>query len=642
MVQEFSIPLRKAAIVVPSEKVKVESKVIADSQELPEGMVSKSDNTKMSAVSPSPVFVPRQIGAQGKLKKTHRVGSKVVRRETLSRKLSPLLEAEEEEMDVVKSSDSSADAIPLASSITPLENLKEMPPVFQPTATAERTILDFATSSPATQTVLQSPDQGTTDHRFIGPLFQPPPPSGIKMDEDYSTSTKVALVSPHSHTGRVLGSGSKPVARVRPSPHVTTTPDHSLNKDIETTPTSAKATSTVVTTKPNDIKSDQETQPKPTIPLPSLSSPQVDSTTSGDVIVSPPGNVYGPDLPSDHVTSTLGVDSLFPNSSKPVSFKFGSSSKHSKKHKKKKYREHSELEGVSPSKGEKGVSSSARSTDNKLPSSKRISDSEDFVKSSKQSRSSHHRDKHPYDKGDATHSHHKHKKHYRGDSDEIDKTPPEDRRGKHHRGDSDKFVRTPPEDRRARDREAIDRHSKNRKSSSIPKFRRREYSRYKYSRSRSPLSRSHSRRSRSNSPGYESHRRRHPPYTTPRKYSHRHRRHSHMSSSSGERVKRCARSRSRSPYYRRHQRVKVYSSDESGGERVKESPVQQESVFTSPDSDLSKKQKRKRERQSEEKRPSSPEHKRHKSESLAKDSIDKQHSNSTQSGECEYHVVPCQ
>ena len=666
--QEFSIPIRKAAVIMPSEKVKVQNKVNADSAELPGAVLSKSDAGKTSTVIPSPAFVPRQIKAQIKLKKVHHVGSKgkdVFKRETPSRKLSPLLEAEEEEMDVVNSSDSSRDAIPLASSIPPLQDHKDLPPTVQATALAEKTILDLATSSPVSQTVLRSPDQSTSAHKFIGPHRQsPPPPSGIKMAEDFSTSAKVALVSPHSHTSGLLGSGSKPVARVRPSPHVTSTPDYSLNKDIEATPTSAKATSTVVTATPKDIKNDREVPPKLPTPPPTLSSPLVDSTTSGDVIVSPPGNVYGPDLPSDHVTSTLGLEPFSPKSTNPVTFEFGSSSKHSKKHKKKRYRKHSELEGVSPSEGEEGVSSSAtcRTTEIKSPSSK---DSDDFVKSSKQSKSGHHRDKHSHSRGDATgstHSHHKHKKRHRGDSDEIDKTPPEDRRG--------------------RDKEAVDRrsgsdtarHSKNRKHSSGSKYKRRENSRYKRNRSRSPLSRTHSRRSRSNSPERSqsnspgplfrsplsrthsrrsrsnspgrsrsplsrthSHHRRYPPYTTPRVYSHRHRRHSHMSTSSGEKVKQYFRSRSRSPYCRRHKRVKTHSSGESGGERVKESPIKHDNVFSSPVNDLSKKQTRKKEHQSEE-RLASPERKRHKCESSTKDTVDRQQSNSTQSGQCECFV----
>ena len=86
----------------------------------------------------------------------------------------------------------------------------------------------------------------------------------------------------------------------------------------------------------------------PTPPLvspshtPPNSHPQVDSTTSGDVPMSPKLVPYGPDLSSDHVTSTLGQTTPSPNTS--LTFHFNSSRKHSKKRKKKKNRKHSDIE----------------------------------------------------------------------------------------------------------------------------------------------------------------------------------------------------------------------------------------------------------------------------------------------------------
>ncbi len=185
--------------------------------------------------------------------------------------------------------------------------------------------------------------------RFIGPLL----PSPTQISNEESTSA-VALVSPkshsgsmlgsgseptQSHSGSILGSGSKPVALVRPSPHID---DSKTEKKIDPPPT-IESTPSRLTLKHTPTPPLKHTLTPPHIStnhtLPN-SSPQVDSTTSGDVLTSPKLIPYGPDLSSDHVTSTLGQNTPSPKSNSK--FKFTSSLKRSKKNKKKRYRKRSQ------------------------------------------------------------------------------------------------------------------------------------------------------------------------------------------------------------------------------------------------------------------------------------------------------------
>ena len=292
-----------------------------------------SKTTPTSLESNKPVFVPRQIKEPYKVKRS--LKDKVKKKLVVPPSLSSLLEMDED----------SKDDIQLAGSIqaSNVASPKERPTRFigpllpSPTQISnEESTSAVALVSPKSHSgsMLGSGSEPTQSHS--GSMLG----SGSEPTQSHSGSMLGSGSEPtQSHSGSILGSGSKPVALVRPSPHID---DSKTEKKIDPPPT-IESTPSRLTLKHTPTPPLKHTLTPPHIStnhtLPN-SSPQVDSTTSGDVLTSPKLIPYGPDLSSDHVTSTLGQNTPSPKSNSK--FKFTSSLKRSKKNKKKRYRKRSQ------------------------------------------------------------------------------------------------------------------------------------------------------------------------------------------------------------------------------------------------------------------------------------------------------------
>lgn len=618
LVQPFSIPLRKTSITMSRSKPKDVAKVVATSTELPESVPKKTAD-----VPPRPVFVPRQIKAQGKPKLNREESKNITpKKEQHIIKLSHLTQDEDDKSVLVSGRNSSTmDATPVEDSLAPSKTLSDVPSVLKATSAMEETASASSLAKPPSLGIAMDTSS---------PLS--PPRSFITLGKDLSTSPKVALVSPQARPGVA---SSKPVARVRPSPHITTPSGTASGKTTDSATAVGKAASL-------DVARDEKNGRKSLFTFSSPNNSKVDSTTSGDVVVSP--DVYGPDLPADHVTttqdhvtSTHTQDPCIRKSTDSVPSPFDSTTKHSSEQQKT----------CDDSHDEGGVSSS----DQKWISLKekveidqhRNSDTRGFVGVPEASKLSvHSREmKHSANKaGNDTNSHHKHKKtlgeFWKVHSKEKQKRDRDRELDKHFESESDPLSsrkkrssgakkdryrsrrkqsrsRSPSSDSRSRSRSTCSRSRRSRSHSRSPPSRSRRsrsrshsppsHSRRSRSRSRSP----HFRRSRSVSPSHGSYsKKKH----SSKKHPHHRRPHSHWSESNSERVKWKSRSISRSPHRRKHLDERV---------KTKKSPVKHGSARLSADGDVRKK-KRRRESYSAEKSLTNQKHKLEKPET---ESVDK-------------------